>query len=127
MAAGVLPANALELPDVTSIVSTVKTAQNDNEQDNTQSSTDVAATEENFNNLSGTMTANKGVGVESLCRVLGFAHDEVMAFGDTYNDVAMLDLVGTPYIMDSAAAPLRARYPLHTPRPEDVLREFLQK
>ena len=74
-----------------------------------------------------TTTANKGVGVESLCRVLGFAHDEVMAFGDNYNDVAMLDLVGTPYIMDSAAAPLRARYPLHTPRPEDVLREFLQK
>ena len=72
-------------------------------------------------------TANKGVGVESLCRVLGFAHDEVMAFGDNYNDVAMLDLVGTPYIMDGAAAPLRARYPLHTPRPEDVLREFLRK
>ena len=60
MAAGVLPANALELPDVASIVSTVKTAQNDNEQDNTQSSTDVAATEENFNSLSGTMTANNG-------------------------------------------------------------------
>lgn len=74
-----------------------------------------------------TTTANKGVGVESLCRVLGFAHDEVMAFGDNYNDVAMLDLVGTPYIMDGAAAPLRARYPLHTPRPEDVLREFLLK
>ena len=73
-----------------------------------------------------TTTANKGVGVESLCRVLGFAHDEVMAFGDNYNDVAMLDLVGTPYIMDGAAAPLRARYPLHTPRPEDVLREFLR-
>ena len=35
--------------------------------------------------------------------------------------------VGTPYIMDGAAAPLRARYPLHTPRPEDVLREFLRK
>ena len=50
-----------------------------------------------------TTTANKGVGVESLCRVLGFAHDEVMAFGDNYNDVAMLDLVGTPYIMDGAA------------------------
>ena len=32
------------------------------------------------------------------------------------------DLVGTPYIMDSAAPALRARYPLHTPRPEDVLR-----
>ena len=50
-----------------------------------------------------------------------------IAFGDNYNDVAMLDLVGTPYIMDGAAAPLRARYPLHTPRPEDVLREVLRK
>ena len=50
---------------------------------------------------------------------------EVMAFGDNFNDTAMLDLVGTPYIMDSAAPALRARYPLHTPRPEDVLRTLL--
>ena len=48
-----------------------------------------------------------------------------MAFGDNFNDTAMLDLVGTPYIMDSAAPALRARYPLHTPRPEDVLRTLL--
>ena len=75
-----------------------------------------------------TTTANKGVGVESLCRVLGFAHDEVMAFGDNYNDVAMLDLVGTPYIMDGAAAPLRARYPpAHDPARRMLLREFLRK
>ena len=65
--------------------------------------------------------------MQSLCRVLGFAPEEVMAFGDNYNDVPMLDLVGTPYIMDSAAAPLRVRYPMHTPRPEDVLRIFLQQ
>lgn len=72
-------------------------------------------------------TANKGIGVQSLCRVLGIAPDEVMAFGDNFNDVSMLDIVGTPYIMDSAAPALRARYPLHTPRPEDVLRDFLAK
>ena len=36
-------------------------------------------------------------------------------------------IVDTPYIMDSAAPALRARYPLHTPRPEDVLRDFLAK
>ena len=74
-----------------------------------------------------TTTANKGIGVQSLCRVLGIAPDEVMAFGDNFNDVSMLDIVGTPYIMDSAAPALRARYPLHTPRPEDVLRDFLAK
>jgi len=52
---------------------------------------------------------------------------EVMAFGDNYNDVPMLDIVGTPYIMDGAAAPLREKYQNHTPRPEDVLREFLKR
>ena len=72
-----------------------------------------------------TTFANKGTGVALLCRTLGITPAEVMAFGDNFNDTAMLDLVGTPYIMDSAAAPLRARYPLHTPRPEDVLRSLL--
>ena len=69
-----------------------------------------------------TTLANKGTGVQKLCEVLGVAPEEVLAFGDNYNDTAMLDLVGTPYIMDSAAAPLRERYPRHTPRPADVMR-----
>ena len=63
--------------------------------------------------------------MKSLCQALDITPDEIMAFGDNYNDVAMLDLVGTAYIMDTAAAPLRQRYPLHTPRPEDVLKSFL--
>ena len=49
----------------------------------------------------------------------------IMAFGDNYNDVSMLDIVGHPYIMDGAAGPLREKYPQHTPRPEDVLRSLL--
>lgn len=73
-----------------------------------------------------TTLANKGTGVHSICRALGFDPQEVMAFGDNYNDVAMLDLVGRPYIMDGAAAELRQRYPAHTPRPEEVLRTLLQ-
>lgn len=72
-----------------------------------------------------TTLANKGTGVQKLCEVLDVAPEEVLAFGDNYNDTAMLDLVGTPYIMDSAAAPLRERYPRHTPRPEDVMRALL--
>ncbi len=47
-------------------------------------------------------------------------------FGDNYNDVSMLDIVGVPYIMDGAAAPAE-KYPNHTPCPEDVLREFLKQ
>jgi hypothetical protein len=74
-----------------------------------------------------TTFANKGIGVRMLCERLGIRPDEVMAFGDNYNDAPMLDVVGEAYIMDSAAAPLRARYARHTPRPEDVLREFLAR
>ena len=40
---------------------------------------------------------------------------DVMAFGDNYNDVSMLDIVAVPYIMDGAAAPLREKYPNYTP------------
>ena len=73
-----------------------------------------------------TTFANKGMGVRSVCQTLGIGLEEVMAFGDNYNDVSMLDVAGVPYIMDSAAAPLREKYPLHTPRPEDILRQLLQ-
>lgn len=54
-----------------------------------------------------TTLANKGIGVTSICRILGIDLTDVMAFGDNYNDVSMLDIVGHPYIMDGAAAPLR--------------------
>lgn len=72
-----------------------------------------------------TTLANKGIGVAVVCKAVGIRPEEVMAFGDNYNDIAMLDAVGEGYIMDSAAAPLRARYPRHTDRPETVLRALL--
>lgn len=34
-----------------------------------------------------------------------------MAFGDNYNDLPMLELAGRPYLMESAAEELRARFP----------------
>ncbi|MDD4851456.1 MAG: HAD family hydrolase [Gemmiger sp.] len=73
-----------------------------------------------------TTMANKGTGIEGICRALGIGPENVMAFGDNYNDVAMLDKVGCAYIMESAAPALRQRYPHHTPRPEDALRAFLK-
>ena len=73
-----------------------------------------------------TTLANKGIGVTSICKILGIDPADVMAFGDNYNDVSMLDIVGHPYIMDGAAGPLREKYPQHTPRPEEVLRTFLK-
>ena len=72
-----------------------------------------------------TTLANKGTGVAALCRALRLNPAEVMAFGDNYNDVAMLDAVGVPYIMSGAAAELLRRYPRHTPCPEDALDRLL--
>ena len=72
-----------------------------------------------------TTFANKGIGVQCVCRTLGIDPAQVMAFGDNYNDETMLDVVGVPYIMDNAATPLRAKYQNHTPRPEDVLAQLL--
>lgn len=66
--------------------------------------------------------ADKGTGIRTLCGALGIHPQEVMAFGDNYNDVPMLEAVGYPYIMDGAAAELRGRFPRHCRRVEDVLR-----
>jgi len=55
--------------------------------------------------------ADKGSGIRGLCETLGIDPAEVWAFGDNYNDVSMLESVGTPWLMESAAEPLRARFP----------------
>ena len=54
--------------------------------------------------------ADKGLGVRKLCEALGVGLGEVMAFGDNYNDVSMLEQAGHPYLMESAAPELRARF-----------------
>ena len=54
--------------------------------------------------------ADKGLGVRRLCGALGVGLEEVMAFGDNYNDVSMLERVGRPYLMAGAAPELRARF-----------------
>ena len=51
--------------------------------------------------------ADKGVGLRQLCAVLGVPLERVMAFGDNYNDLPMLELAGRPYLMESAAEELR--------------------
>lgn len=65
--------------------------------------------------------ADKGTGMQALYHALAIAPEDAMAFGDNYNDIPMLDSVGHPYLMRSAAAPLRQRYPNQCTRPEDVL------
>ncbi len=46
--------------------------------------------------------ANKGMGMERLMQHMGIQKEEVAAFGDNFNDETMLDLVGHPFIMETA-------------------------
>ncbi len=46
--------------------------------------------------------ASKGHGVASLAELNAFAPDEVMAIGDNFNDLEMLEYAGTPVVMGNA-------------------------
>ena len=74
-----------------------------------------------------TTFANKGIGVSSICKTLDIDLADMMAFGDNYNDVSMLDIVGVPYIMDGAAAPLQECNPNPNHFPRMQLPSLLQK
>lgn len=65
--------------------------------------------------------ADKGTGIRALCQALSLQPEDVMAFGDNYNDCAMLDAVGHPRLVESAAEPLRRRYANRCDRVETVL------
>lgn len=69
--------------------------------------------------------ADKGTGLSQLCAALGIAASEVMAFGDNYNDVPMLEWAGRPYLMENAAPALCAQYPVRCRRVGEVLEELV--
>jgi Cof subfamily protein (haloacid dehalogenase superfamily) len=53
---------------------------------------------------------SKGVGVKAAVDELGFSHEEVMAIGDNFNDLEMLQYAGTSVLMGNAEASLRALF-----------------
>lgn len=65
--------------------------------------------------------ADKGLGLRRLCEALDLRLEEVMAFGDNYNDVSMLEQAGYPYLMESAAPELRARFPVRCRNVAEIL------
>lgn len=66
-------------------------------------------------------TAGKDVGLRYLCQRLGIPLERTIAFGDSYNDAAMLETAGEGYLMSAAAPELRHRFPLQV----DNVVEFL--
>ena len=69
--------------------------------------------------------ADKGTGLDALCRHLGIHHDDVMSFGDNYNDLPLLLKAGHPFIMENACDELKTQFPVHCVRVETTLQNFL--
>lgn len=69
--------------------------------------------------------SDKGTGLSVICEEMGISPAEVMSFGDNYNDLPLLDKVGTPFIMASACDELLRRYPLHCRVVSEELDKFL--
>lgn len=69
--------------------------------------------------------ANKGTALSGLIRLLGVKPEECVAFGDQYNDVEMLELVGTSYAMSNAAPGISIHADYVTDSVEDVLEDIL--
>jgi Cof subfamily protein (haloacid dehalogenase superfamily) len=53
--------------------------------------------------------ATKGHALESCARSLGLGREQVMAIGDNFNDLEMLEFAGTPVVMGNAVEPLKTR------------------
>ena len=66
-------------------------------------------------------STDKGDGLRRLCAVLGIPLEDVVAFGDSFNDEPMLAAAGTGYIMETASSELLERFPHHCSRVEQVL------
>ncbi len=66
---------------------------------------------------------DKGHALAHLADLLGLTPERVAAFGDQYNDVAMLDYAGHPYLMAHAGRDLLERgYPTSSDVTGDIIR-----
>lgn len=68
------------------------------------------------------MTANKETGLRQLCSNLNMDPKEVLAFGDNYNDMPMLESAGFAYLVETAAPELKKRIPNVCKDVEEILK-----
>lgn len=69
--------------------------------------------------------ANKGIGLRQLCSALNIPLENVMAFGDNWNDLPMLEAAGHPYLMASADPRLAEKLPRQCASVPQVLEQLL--
>lgn len=70
---------------------------------------------------------SKGAALSSLLGRLGIRAEETAAFGDNYNDLEMLSLVGSGYVMENAAPQIKEQFRYRTACVEDTLEDFLAR
>lgn len=68
--------------------------------------------------------SDKGQGLSLLCQHLQIPSENVMAFGDNFNDCSMLDFAGTSYLMETAAPTLLKQYPNHCANVAEILSQL---
>lgn len=71
--------------------------------------------------------ADKGTGLRGLCAALGVPLANMVAFGDNWNDLAMLETAGTAFIMNTADPNLLARFPNHCGNVLETLENMLEE
>lgn len=69
--------------------------------------------------------SGKGAGVRDIMERHGYTKDEVMVFGDNYNDIEMLSSVTHSFAMAGADDEVKAHAKYVTPSVEDVIERFL--
>lgn len=56
---------------------------------------------------------NKGFGLQKICKHYKIPLKSSIAFGDSFNDISMLEFAGCAYIMETSCSKLRGMFPQH--------------
>lgn len=68
---------------------------------------------------------HKGIGIKALEKYFNIKSEEIVAFGDNYNDAEMLKVVGYPVAMKNGKEGILKLCPYHTACVEDTVRQIL--
>lgn len=81
--------------------------------------------EESAENWLDFSVGNKADGIKKMLTQSGISLKDVMYFGDNYNDLDVLRMVGHPWLMAHAVPQLRAEFPRQTESVVQTLHAFL--
>ncbi len=69
---------------------------------------------------------NKGTALNDLLEKLSLSTEEVMAFGDNYNDLEMLSMAKYGYVMNNAVEDIKKRYSYYSTSVEETLMDIFE-